>query len=72
MALDVHNLLVKLAVSSREFRVPIGKDKFRMLETDNEVTFIRNDQGEVIERLIEFDGGALRNKKLKDVASNGQ
>ncbi len=50
----------------------IGKDKFRMLDTENEVTFIRNDKGEVIERLIEFDGGAFRNKKLKEAASGGQ
>ena len=48
---------------------PIGKDNFRMLDTENEVTFIRNDKGEVIERLIEFDGGAIRNKKLKETAS---
>ena len=48
---------------------PIGKDKFRMLDTENEVTFVRNDKGEVIERLIEFDGGAFRNKKLKDAAT---
>ncbi|HEX4947526.1 MAG TPA: cytochrome c [Blastocatellia bacterium] len=51
---------------------PIGKDKFRMLDSENEVTFVRNDKGEVIERLIEFDGGAMRNKKIKDVASSGQ
>jgi hypothetical protein len=51
---------------------PIGKDKFRMLGAENEVTFIRNDKGEVIERLIEFDGGASRNKKIKDVANGGQ
>ncbi len=51
---------------------PIGKDKFRMLDTENEVTFVRNEKGEVIERLIEFDGGAFRNKKIKDVASGGQ
>ncbi|HEX4947049.1 MAG TPA: cytochrome c [Blastocatellia bacterium] len=51
---------------------PIGKDRFRMLDTENEVTFIRNDKGEVIERLMEFDGGAMRNKKIKDVATSGQ
>jgi mono/diheme cytochrome c family protein len=52
--------------------VPIGKDKFWMLDTENEVTFIRNDKGEVSERLLEFPEGAVRNKKIKDVASSGQ
>ncbi len=51
---------------------PIGKDRFRMLDAENEVIFVRNDKGEVIERLIEFDGGSFRNKKIKDVASSGQ
>ncbi|MFN7927222.1 MAG: c-type cytochrome [Blastocatellia bacterium] len=51
---------------------PIGKDNFRMLGSENEVTFIRNDKGEVIERLIEFDGGSFRNKKLKDAVNSGQ
>jgi hypothetical protein len=43
-----------------------------MLDTENEVTFIRNDKGEVSERLLEFPEGAVRNKKIKDVASSGQ
>ena len=51
---------------------PIGKDKFRMLGNETEVTFVRNESGEVIERLIEFDGGAFRNKKLKDATNSGQ
>jgi hypothetical protein len=49
--------------------VPIGKDQFRMLDTENQITFVRNEKGEVIERLMEFDGGAIRNKKLKDAAT---
>ncbi len=52
--------------------VPIGKDKFRMQNNETEVTFIRNDKGEVTERLIEFEGGSMHNKRIKDVASNGQ
>ena len=52
--------------------LPIGKDKFRLQSNESEVTFMRNEKGEVVERLIEFDGGSSRNKKLKDVASSGQ
>lgn len=48
---------------------PIGKDKFRMLDSENEITFIRDAKGDVTERLIEFDGGSVRNKKLKDAAT---
>lgn len=51
---------------------PIGKDKFRMLDAEIEITFVRNDKGEVVERIMEAAGGTLHNKKLKDVASGGQ
>jgi hypothetical protein len=67
------NLINIAADGKTKFELaPIGKDRFRMLDAENEVTFVRNDKGEVIERLIEFDGGTIRNKKLKDAASSGQ
>ena len=50
--------------------IPIGKDNFRTEDNQAEVTFVRNDKGEVIERLIEFEGGAMHNKKIKDIADN--
>ncbi|MBS1811116.1 MAG: hypothetical protein JST84_23335, partial [Acidobacteria bacterium] len=64
--------LINIAADGRtKFElVPIGKDKFRLNE--NEITFLRNDKGEVVERLVEFEGGSFRNKKLKDIAAGGQ
>ncbi len=49
--------------------VPLGKDKFRLLDTEIEITFMRNDKGAVVERLIESEGTTMRNKKLKDAAT---
>ena len=49
--------------------VPIGKDKFRMVEQESELTFIRNAQGEVVERLKESQWGEARIKKIKESAS---
>ena len=49
--------------------LPIGKDRFRLLDAEIEVTFIRNEQGEVIERLRESDGLVARNKKVKETAA---
>ncbi len=49
--------------------LPLGKDKFRLLDIEIEVTFIRNEQGEVIERLRESDGLVSRNKKVKDTSA---
>ena len=49
--------------------LPIGKDKFRLLDNEIEVTFVRNEQGEVIERLRESDGFVSRNKKVKETAA---
>ena len=49
--------------------VPIGKDKFRMVDQESEITFIRNAQGEVVERLRESQWGAGRIKKIKESAS---
>ena len=49
--------------------VPIGKDKFRMVEQESEITFIRNTQGEVVERLKASQWGEGRIKKIKESAS---
>jgi Cytochrome C oxidase, cbb3-type, subunit III len=49
--------------------IPIGKDKFRMPEQEAEITFVRNAQGEVIERIRASQWGEARYKKVKESAS---
>jgi mono/diheme cytochrome c family protein len=49
--------------------LPVGKDKFRLLDNEIEVTFIRNEKGEVVERLRESDGLVARNMKVKEAAA---
>ena len=62
--------IVSVATDKTRYElVPIGKDKFRMVDQETEITFIRNAQGEVVERLRESQWGAGRIKKIKESAS---
>src|SRR5262249_35370881 len=62
--------LQNVTVNGRKLElVPIGKDKFYMTDTEIEVTFIRNDKGEVIERELNVNGRTVKQKK-ETVAKN--
>ncbi len=62
--------LWNVATNGQRFElIPIGKDKFYLLDTEIEVTFIRDSKGEVIERLREVGGEVSRNKKIKEATA---
>jgi mono/diheme cytochrome c family protein len=62
--------LWNVATNGQRFElIPIGRDKFYLLDTEIEVTFIRDEKGEVIERQREADGFVSRNKRIKDAAA---
>ena len=55
--------------NARYLLIPIGKDRFRLEGVDVEVSFVRNERGEVVERIREGDGGLAHSRKLAIQAS---
>jgi len=64
--------LLNLGVNGRKLElIRIGEDKFYMADTEVEVTFLRNEKGEVIERQVDVNGKVNRQKKVKEPAAGG-
>jgi hypothetical protein len=56
--------LQNITINGRKLElIPIGKDKFYLADTEIEVTFIRNEKGEVVERQLELNGQTNKQKK---------
>jgi mono/diheme cytochrome c family protein len=56
--------LQNVTVSGRKLElVPIGKDKFYLYDTEIEITFVRNEKGEVVERQLDVNGQTVTQKK---------
>jgi Domain of unknown function (DUF3471) len=64
--------LLNLTVNGRKLELlRIGEDKFYMADTEVEVTFLRNEKGEIIERQVDVNGAVSRQKKVKEPAAGG-
>jgi hypothetical protein len=56
--------LQNITVNGRKLElVPIGKDKFYLSDTEIEITFVRNEKGEVVERQLDVNGQKVTQKK---------
>jgi hypothetical protein len=64
--------LLNLTVNGRKLElIRIGEDKFYMADTEVEVTFLRNEKREIIERQVDVNGAVSRQKKVKEPAAGG-
>jgi mono/diheme cytochrome c family protein len=56
--------LQNITVNGRKLElIPIGKDRFYLADTEIEITFIRNEKGEVVERQLDINGQKVKQKK---------
>jgi hypothetical protein len=50
---------------------PVTETKFILPEAESQITFVKDDKGEVVEMLYDQNGGVIRCKRIKEgVASN--